>query len=142
MCAWHENEIFFSLFTSLELITLEEFDDLVYVSMISLTCKFEHFVNICFPLVKSTHIRILFPDINFNLKIFLKPFPILFHWLTFRIIEIFFILELFVKCLWDILISHGVSSHLQYIHIFFVCKNICVHTLVVNQMEFQAKANF
>jgi hypothetical protein len=51
-------------------------------------------------------------------------------------------LELFVQCLWNILISHGVPRHPKNIHIFFVRQNIGVHALVVNQMKFQAVADF
>jgi hypothetical protein len=69
--ARHKNEIVFSFFAGLELHVLEVFDDLVDISVVSLTGEFENFVNVRFLLVEATQIRILLPDIDLNLKIFL-----------------------------------------------------------------------
>lgn len=97
--------------------TLEVFNNLSYIAMISLACQFEYFVNVlAFSRIASC-IFILSLHINLNFKV---PIVIQLDSLALLIIKAFFLNKSSEEFLWHILVCHCVPTHFEVVKMVFV----------------------
>jgi hypothetical protein len=110
--------------------------------MIPLARELKYLVYVALLLVEATHILILFFNIDFDFEIFLELISHLLYVLTLLVVKVFLIHEFLVKSIWDVFVGHCVSCQFELVEVILAVDDICVHALVVHQMNFQPVADF
>ena len=65
-----------------------------------------------------------------------------FNSLAFCVVEAQSILELLEKRLWNFMVGHSVAGHHELVEVIFVCDDIGLHALVVDEVYLECECLF